>query len=62
MTRNVPFWLALLAAILAGSALVLRLIRGAGDWFELIGPAGIILLMISIMARNRPGGSEGANV
>lgn len=56
MKRNTTFWLALFAATLATAAIVMRLIRhGADDPFEIVGPAGSILLMIVILMRHRPG-------
>jgi hypothetical protein len=57
--RNATFWIALFAALLAAVAIVLRLMRhGAGDTFEIIGPAAIILLMVVIMSRNKPGSAR----
>jgi hypothetical protein len=50
------FWMAVLAVILCVAAIVLRLLNPhGGDYFGLIGPAAIILLMVSIIARHRPG-------
>ena len=60
MKSNTTFWLALFAAALAGIAIVLRLMQhGSGDLFGLIGPAGIILLMLMIMSNHRPGRPNG---
>ncbi|WP_375399106.1 hypothetical protein [uncultured Sphingomonas sp.] len=59
MKPQTTFWLALFAALLAAVAIVLRLSRGSGDLFEIVGPAGIILLMLVIMSNNRRGGSHG---
>lgn len=56
MKQGTTFWLALIAAALAAVAIVLRLLRhGTGDLFEIIGPAAIILLMVVIMSRHKPG-------